>query len=272
MTKALKLLLILFLFLAAGCRNPPKPVDHLVKIKTSYGDMIIKLYNDTPNHRDNFLKLIHKGFYNGLLFHRVIPHFMIQGGDPGSRNAKADELLGNNDVGYTIPAEFNPAHFHKKGALAAARNGDRVNPEKRSSGSQFYIVEGKVFTEAGLDSVENQINESRKENFISADIRAHQKMLEQLQNAGKQDEFAIQLADLRNEAAEKAAALPPFHFSEKARKSYTSTGGYPSLDQNYTVFGEVIKGLDVIDKIAAVKTDSHDRPMENIKMTITVSD
>lgn len=194
---------------------------YYVKISTSFGDMEVKLYNETPLHRDNFLKLAKEGFYNDLLFHRVMNGFMIQGGDPDSKNAPAGKRLGSGGPGYTIPAEFRTNLIHKKGALAAARQGDGVNPEKRSSGSQFYIVQGKKYMDDELTSIEKG--------------------------------YGITLND-------------------EQRKIYREIGGTPFLDYNYTVFGEVVSGLDVIDKIAAVKTNPDDRPLQDIKMKVTIEE
>ena len=191
-----------------------------VLMQTTMGDMVIRLSDSTPLHRDNFLKLVKVGFYDSILFHRVIKNFMIQGGDPNSKRAVAGEPLGNGGPGYTIPAEFRKTLFHKKGALAAARTGDNVNPEKASSGSQFYIAQGKVFTDAGLDSVETFRLNGRK---IPAD----------------------------------------------QREVYKTIGGIPHLDQGYTVYGEVVKGLDVLDKIAAVQTSrgqDRDRPLQDVRI------
>ncbi len=186
-----------------------------VLLQTTLGDMTIRLSDSTPLHRDNFLKLVKVGFYDSVLFHRVINNFMIQAGDPGTKR-KADSVqLGNGSAGYTIPAEFRQTLFHKKGVIAAARTGDNVNPQKASSGSQFYLVQGRVFTEAGLDSTET--------------FRLKRK-------------------------------LPDAH-----REVYKTLGGTPHLDQNYTVFGELMKGLEVIDKIAAVKTN-RDRPVEDVRI------
>lgn len=194
-----------------------KPKNQYVKVKTDMGECIIKLYNETPLHRDNFIKLTKQGFYNGTLFHRVIKEFMIQGGDPDSKTAKPDVLLGNGDVGYTIPAEFKDSLFHKKGALAAARDN---NPEKASSGCQFYIVQGKTFTDAQLDNIER--------------------------------------------------SKPNFKFQPWQRQVYKTIGGTPFLDQKYTVYGEVVKGLDMIDKIAVVGVDSNNRPKNDVRMTLTL--
>lgn len=192
---------------------------YYVKIETSYGNMVVKLYNETPLHRDNFLKLVKEGTYNGVLFHRVINQFMIQGGDPNSRNAKPGQMLGDGDLGYTIPAEFVPGLYHKKGALAAARQADQVNPEKRSSSCQFYIVQGNKWDAERLKMVE--------------------------QRSGRK-------------------------YSKEQAEVYATLGGTPFLDGDYTVFGEVVEGMDVIDKIAAVQCGPMDRPLEDVKMKMTI--
>ncbi len=190
--------------------------ERMVLISTDFGDMKVKLYNATPKHRDNFIKLSGEGFFDSLLFHRVIKNFMIQGGDPLSKHAAPGVGLGNGDNGYTIPAEFVDTIFHKKGSICAART---ENPEKASSGCQFYIVQGQVMTN-------EQINQFEQQRGIK--------------------------------------------LSAKQRQAYSTIGGVPFLDQNYTVFGEVIEGLDVIDKIAAVKTAPGDRPLEDVRMKIKV--
>jgi cyclophilin family peptidyl-prolyl cis-trans isomerase len=194
-----------------------RPKHQYVKIKTDQGECIILLYNNTPMHRDNFIKLVKTDFYNGTLFHRVIQRFMIQGGDPDSRNAAAGKELGNGDVGYTVPAELRDSLFHKKGVLAAARDD---NPEKASSGCQFYIVQGKTFTDPQLDSLETR--------------RLHFK-------------------------------LPLWQ-----REIYKTLGGSPHLDRKYTVYGEVVKGIELVDTIALKPADANDRPLQDIRMTITL--
>lgn len=195
-----------------------KPKDTYVKITTNYGEVYLKLYNETPKHRDNFIKIIEDGTLNKTLFHRVIQEFMIQGGDPTSKTAKPGQQLGEGDLGYTIPAEFNINLFHKKGALAAARDN---NPDKASSASQFYIVQGKVFTDDELDAVEKNRMGGRK--------------------------------------------IP-----KEEREVYKTIGGSPHLDQNYTVFGEVVKGIIMVDNICTVKIDGNNRPLTDIKMTVTL--
>jgi len=189
--------------------------ERKVIIKTNYGKVKLKLYNETPKHRDNFVKLAKEGFYNGTLFHRVIPEFMIQGGDPDSKNAKPGQRLGSGGLDYTVPAEFNPKFSHKKGALAAARTGDQANPQKASSSCQFYIVVGKTYTDKELD---------------------------QMERGGK------------------------IKYTDQQRADYKTIGGTPFLDQNYTVYGEVTKGMEIIDKIAKTEVNQTDRPKEDIVM------
>lgn len=195
------------------------PADCLVKIETDYGTMIAVLYNGTPLHRDNFIKLADEGFYDGLLFHRIINQFMIQGGDPLSRKAKPGQAIGSGGPGYTIPAEITDTLVHVKGAIAAARTGNDVNPTRASSGSQFYIVQGRTWTDDQLDQ-----NEAQK----------------------------------------------GFRYTRENRELYKTIGGAAQLDHEYTVFGRVISGLDVIDKIAAAQTTPNDRPAEDIKMKISI--
>ena len=192
-----------------------------VRMKTSLGEITLLLYDDTPMHRDNFIELINKKFYDGILFHRVIPGFMIQAGDPNSKNAKSGDRLGSGNPGYTVPAEFRPQLYHKKGALAAARLGDQANPKKESSGSQFYIDTGKVWTNNDLNQMES--------------TNTHPK------------------------------------FTDEQRQIYTTIGGYPPLDYNYTVFGEVTEGVEIAEKIGLVKRDRSDRPLDDVKiLSITI--
>jgi len=241
-----------------------------VQIETEFGIIKIKLYDETPLHRDNFIKLINEGFYTDLLFHRVIQGFMIQGGDPNSKNAEPGKRLGEGDLGYTIPAEINSKFFHRKGVLAAARQGDQVNPEKRSSASQFYILQGRVFLPAELDSLESKLAESRKMDMLQLKMKVIEPELNKLANEGKQDELMARFNALKAEVFEEASKLLPVRFSEEQRKVYTTIGGYPPLDNKYTVFGEVFEGLEVVDKIAAQPTDHFDRPQKDIKFSITM--
>lgn len=263
------LLLFSILLILQGCKNKPK--DHIVIVKTEFGDMKIKLYNETPRHRDNFIRLVKDGFYNDLLFHRVINEFMIQGGDPDSRNAKPGVQLGEGDPGYDLPAEIHfPQLFHKKGVIAAAREGDSVNPEKKSSGSQFYIVQGKTFTDEQLNKIEERINGMKKKQIFYSLMTENKDSLMALRKEGKFEEFTTLQQKIKDEAEQRFNNQPKYTIPENIRGVYKTVGGTPHLDTNYTVFGEVIEGLNVIDSIAVVETDPNDRPLKDIKMTVEV--
>ncbi len=241
-----------------------------VLIATTFGEMTVELYNETPLHRDNFIRLAKEGFYEGLLFHRAINHFMIQGGDPDSRGAAHGQRLGSGDPGYQIPAEINPQFYHKKGALAAARQGDQLNPEKKSSGSQFYIIHGTVYTPGQLDTMEMKINSALLQNSTRLYLNQAQDELQKLRQANDEQGFMKRIEKLQAEADSAFQASGKRVIPENRRKDYTTIGGYPSLDGSYTVFGQVVEGFNVIDKIAAVKTDRYDRPLEDVVMKITV--
>ncbi len=235
--------------------------DTLILIETPYGNMKIKLYDKTPKHKANFIKLAKQGFFDGLLFHRVINQFMIQGGDPDSKNAPAGKMLGNGGPGYEIDAEFNDSLFHKKGVIAAAREGDNVNPLKKSSGSQFYIVQGRTFTDEELDKLEEQSS-------LGSYIASHPEINKEATNyrmTGNKAAFDKLIEEIKKKADFKIIKIPEFK-----RKVYKTVGGTPHLDNNYTVFGEVVEGIDVIDKIAGVETDKNDRPIKDVKMTVKV--
>lgn len=238
----------------------------LVRLETTLGNITVKLYNETPGHRDNFIKLVKEGAYDSTLFHRVIRSFMVQAGDPESKHASDTATLGNGDVGYTLPAEFNPTLFHKKGALAAARQGDDVNPEKASSGCQFYIVTGKKFSQAQLINMENQINEARLDTAFNILARKHMKEIFKMRKAGD-NEGLLELQDsLEAQARAEVAKEPRFKFSKQQIDTYTTLGGAPHLDGNYTVFGEVVDGMDIVDKIESVKTNRADRPVTDVRI------
>ena len=198
---------------------------------------------------------------------------MIQGGDPDSKNAASDARLGNGGPGYEIPAEFNPKLYHKKGVIAAAREGDQVNPEKKSSGSQFYIVQGKVFTDSILNLMEKKFNDRKRKEAINKFIqkpenKVHRDSLKQLQVARDMQGIQKYMSTLESKIKDELDALEPFLFTDEQREIYTTIGGTPHLDGSYTVFGEVIEGIDVVDEIASVKTDENDRPLEDVQMKI----
>lgn len=241
-----------------------------IKISTSYGDIIVRLYDETPLHRDNILKLAEEGFYDGTLFHRVIKEFMIQGGDPDSKGAPKGKGLGVGDVGYTIPAEFNPQFFHKRGALAAARQGDQVNPEKRSSGCQFYIVWGKTYTESQMGQLEKQmLMQAEQSVFNSLVMERRAEVMELRKNRDQAGLFALQEElTAQTEAIVKEQGLGKMSAEQKS--IYTTLGGTPFLDGQYTVYGEVEEGLDIVGKIQEVSTDPNDRPLKDIEMKVSV--
>ena len=246
--------------------NMEKSNETQVLLETTLGNITVKLYNETPKHRDNFIKLAKEGVYDSTLFHRVIKQFMIQAGDPDSKNASDTAMLGSGDVGYTIPAEFNPKFFHKKGVLAAARQGDDVNPEKASSGCQFYIVTGRKFTEPQLLGMENKINEQREEALFDSLARQHMKEIYKMRKAGD-NAGLLELQDtLEAQARELADKEEKFRFTPEQIKAYSTVGGAPHLDGSYTVFGEVTEGMEVVENIEIAKTNRADRPVENIRI------
>ena len=238
-----------------------------LKIKTTEGDIIIRLYDETPKHRDNFLMLAKEGYFNGTLFHRVIKDFMIQGGDPDSKNAPKDKMLGTGGPDYTIPAEFvYPQYFHKRGALSAARTGDEVNPDIESSGSQFYIVWGKTYKPAELKQMEQQMAMQQEQQVFNQLTREHH---EEIMNL-RRNRDRVGLQELQDKLIEqtkttcKQQGKPTF--TEEQIEVYTNVGGTPFLDNQYTVFGEVEEGLDIIERIQNCNTDHNDRPTEDIKI------
>lgn len=241
--------------------------EKLVRLETTLGNITVKLYDETPKHRDNFIKLAKEGTYDSTLFHRVIKNFMIQAGDPQSKTATdTTTTLGSGDVGYTIPAEFNPKFFHKKGVLAAARLGDEVNPEKESSGCQFYIVTGRKFSEAQMINMENQMNEARLDTVFQALARKHMKEIYKMRKANDM-EGLMELQDtLEAQARAQVKDEPALKFTREQIEAYTTVGGAPHLDGNYTVFGEVVEGMDVVDVIGTAKTNRADRPEKDIRI------
>lgn len=270
-----KSLMICLTFIAltacnAGCK---KQSDHMendnrprVKMETTMGNITVALYNETPKHRDNFIKLVKEGVYDSTLFHRVIKQFMIQAGDPDSKTASDTAMLGEGDVGYTVPAEFVPKYFHKRGVLAAARMGDDVNPERASSGCQFYIVTGRKFTEPQLLDMANNINEQREQAIFDSLAQQHMKEIYLLRRS-KDNAGLLKLQDeLVAQAEELADKEKKYQFTPEQIQAYTTVGGAPHLDGAYTVFGEVVEGMDVVDMIGIAKTNRADRPINNIRI------
>lgn len=242
-----------------------------VRIKTPKGDILVRLYDDTPRHRDNFLKLAREGYYDGTLFHRVIKDFMIQGGDPDSRNAPAGKMLGTGGPDYTLPAEIAyPQRYHKRGALSAARLGDEVNPERESSGSQFYIVWGKTFKSAELKQMERQMAMQQEQEVFNTLAREHHDEIMTLRR--NRDRAGLQaLQDKLVELTkEKCKEMGKPSFTDEQMETYTTLGGTPFLDGQYTVFGEVEEGLEVVERIQNCDTTRNDRPRQDISMSVEV--
>lgn len=246
-----------------------KAPETIVLMHTTKGDIKLKLYNETPRHRDNFIQLVKDGQYEGLLFHRVIKDFMIQGGDVTSKNAPMNKSLGAGDLGYTIPAEFvYPKYFHKKGALCAARTGDEVNPEKASSASQFYIVTGKVYRESDLKQIEKQLENALKQSIFARLQAEYRPKIMELYRSGNKEELAILRDTLIGKTElEAERRKDETKLTEEQKKTYTTIGGVPFLDNQYTVYGEVVEGLETVDAIQNAKTNKQDRPTENIAIT-----
>jgi cyclophilin family peptidyl-prolyl cis-trans isomerase len=244
----------------------PKPVK--VEMVTDHGTIRIMLYNETPLHRDNFIKLVKEHYYDSLLFHRVIRGFMIQGGDPDSKRAKQGVELGNGGPSYTIPAEFNRNLFHRKGVLAAARESDLDNPSQASSGSQFYIVQGRVFPDSLLTKQETRITKMKAFNKV-INKPENISLLQRYKKHTQEENFdsVKVVTDAVNLLAEKEIPnMEPYKFTEAERQIYSTIGGTPHLDQSYTIFGEVYEGMDIVEKIAEEKTDERARPVKDVRI------
>jgi cyclophilin family peptidyl-prolyl cis-trans isomerase len=270
-----RLSILILLFASLGVKTYSQKKDFVVTIKTSYGEMVAILYSETPKHKANFIKLTRDHYFDSLLFHRVIGGFMIQGGDPNSKKAKPGENLGMGGPGYTVDAEFNPKLFHKKGALAAARTGGPSNPTKASSGSQFYIVQGTVLTGSAADELkvdQAKLKQGLQQFLTKPDNLSLRDTLSKLYTANTKDAFNQKIFSLVPQIEKETGIKIMKDASPEMIKAYTSIGGVPFLDGDYTVFGEVIKGLDVLDKIAAVKKDGADRPLEDVRMFVSVKE
>jgi cyclophilin family peptidyl-prolyl cis-trans isomerase len=266
---------LLLLVALPGAMSQTVGQDNLVVITTPKGDISLMLYNDTPKHRDNFLKLARQGFFDSTLFHRVINGFMIQGGDPDSRRVAPGIELGNGGPGYDIPAEILTEHFHRRGVLAAAREDDKINPKRLSSGSQFYIVQGKIFSQSDLDMIEKEQNSLTKQRiFVNImDRPENLKLRNQFfsPDAKKDSVHFRYLLDTLNKMIDKEYLLiPEFKLSDEQRHAYTTIGGAPHLDGKYTIFGEVVSGMEIVDAIAREKTDENDRPLADIPMIVKI--
>lgn len=246
--------------------------DYVVTIKTSQGEMVAILYDETPKHKENFIKLAKEHYFDSLLFHRVIQGFMIQGGDPDSKKAKPETKLGMGGPGYTIDAEFNPKYFHEKGSLSAARWDDQQNPTKASNGSQFYIVQGTVFSENELKTDQAKLNQGLQKYFENRANKPVYDSLVKLYQANNLKGYQTYLISLKPVVEQETGLKLDKDISPERLKAYTTVGGAPHLDDQYTVFGKVIKGLDVIDKIASVPKGAGNRPQEDIRMMVTVDE
>jgi len=241
-----------------------------ISIKTTKGEIIVRLYDETPLHRDNILKLASEGYYDGTLFHRVIKDFMIQGGDPNSKGAAKGMQLGTGGPGYTIPAEINPALYHKRGALAAARLGDEANPERRSSGSQFYICWGQKYSEGQMGQLARQMQMQAEQSVFNSLVQERRAEVMEL----RRNRDRVGLSALQDELTAMTQAIVKEKglgkLTPEQKETYTTIGGVPFLDGQYTVFGEVESGLEVVEAIQNAKTDHSDRPSEDISMTVSV--
>ena len=271
MNKSLFVIVLIMATLAIGCAQKS---DYVITIKTSKGDMVAILYDETPKHKANFIKLVKEHYFDSLLFHRVIAGFMIQGGDPDSKKASLGQPLGAGGPGYTVDAEFNPKFFHEKGAFSAARLGDQQNPTKASSGSQFYIVQGTVIPESNMDDL--KIDQMKLNDCFRQIMQnpANQPMIDSLNviyTSGDMEGYKRKIFGLVPRIEKETGIKVTKDVSPEKIKAYTTVGGAPHLDGDYTVFGKVIKGLEVIDIIAAVQK-SGDRPLEDIRMFVTVEE
>ena len=248
-------------------QNTPDTASAKVEVATTAGNFTILLYGDTPKHRDNFLKLVKEGYYDGTLFHRVIKDFMVQAGDPDSRTAAPGQHLGAGGPDYKIDAEIvYPKHFHKRGALAAARQGDQVNPLKQSSGSQFYVVTGTKVSEGQLAQLESSLKNRQMQQIFNNLAMAHRDSIIAMQKRGDQQGLMALQNKLVKQTEEEVAKTPAPVLTPEQREAYATVGGAPHLDGDYSVFGEVVAGMDVIDRIEKAATDGADRPKEDIRI------
>lgn len=267
--KQLILLFFCSILLLVGCADnkpldPDKPV--YVKISTTMGDVTVMLYDDTPLHRDNFIKLCQSNEYEGMLFHRIIKEFVVQGGDPESKKHEPNVLYGDGDGGYTIPAEIIPTHFNKKGALIDAKESDSVNPERASAGTQFCFVQGKILNDEELDRIEARINEIRR-NWLYYKLRKqiitdNPSLADSSMENELHTEASIRLEDT-------LATLKPLVIPAEHREVYKTIGGVPHLDNSVTIFGEVVEGFDIVEKMSLVETDKNDRPLHDVMIKST---
>ena len=266
--KILYIILYFVLFTFQSCSDKK---DYLVTLHTNFGDIKLVLFDQTPQHKENFIKLAENGFYDSLLFHRVIDDFMIQTGDPNTRNPVDDQTFGSGGPGYTIPPEFHPDLIHEKGVVAAARQGDNINPRKESNGSQFYIVEGMVYSEESLRN--SRVNMPDLYRYFGNLIQrgSYQELNQKamiLQEENRLDELQALILSYKEVIEKDYNVELDQPLTNKQVEAYTTSGGVPHLDGSYTVFGKVVEGMDIVEKIASVKTDPRDRPLEDVIMTV----
>lgn len=254
---------LFFLMLTAAMAGYADKYKFVV-LETSLGEIKLKLYENTPLHSDNFTKLVKAKHYDGMLFHRVIKDFMIQGGSSDSRGAEKGKMLGAADIGYTIDAEIRPENLHKKGALCAARQGDQVNPEKKSSGEQFYIVQGEVMTDEKLSMLEKRKLSTEQNKLGTKLFKPLQDNYKELLSTGRREQADSLIQSINKQIEETFKDYKGHLFSESAREIYKTVGGTPFLDGDYTVFGEVVAGMEILEKIAEQKTDGNNRPEEDV--------
>ncbi|MDH4091986.1 MAG: peptidylprolyl isomerase [Cyclobacteriaceae bacterium] len=254
-------------FIASGCAQNK---DYVVTIRTDYGDMVAILYDETPKHKQNFIKLAKEHYFDSTLFHRVIAGFMIQGGDPDSKKAQPGAPLGRGGPGYTIEAEFNPKLIHARGALSAARLSNQQNPSKASSGSQFYIVQGSKMTEEELKLDQAKFDVALQRFFQNPANRSAYDSIVSLYQSGDIKKYQAMLIHLKPRVEKETGIEIDRELTPEKLKVYTTVGGAPNLDGEYTVFGKIIQGLDVLDKIAAVETQPGDRPVVDVRMVVSV--
>lgn len=264
--------LIVLVTVACAVISCAQKKDFVVTIKTNYGDMVAILYDETPKHKANFIKLALAHYFDSLLFHRVIDGFMIQGGDPDSKKAKPGQRLGSGGPAYTIEAEFNPKYFHEKGSLSAARQGDQVNPSKASSGSQFYVVQGKKMTEDEIKLDQQKLGMAFNQFMMKPENAPYRDTLGQFYQRNDRAGYEQYITKLKPVVEKSVGYSLDKQVSPELVKAYTTIGGTPNLDGQYTVFGKVIKGLEVIDKIATLPRDQFDRPKEDVRMIVTVEE
>ncbi|MEI7502524.1 MAG: peptidylprolyl isomerase [Paludibacter sp.] len=265
--KKIKLFIIIPLLLMSISCATRKDSSSIISLETTYGKIKVRLYPETSKHRENFLKLVNKGFYDGVLFHRVIADFMIQAGDPDSKNAKTNAVLGSGDVGYTIPSEFvYPKYYHKRGSLSAAREGDETNPKKASSGCQFYIVQGRTFTDQELNSMEIKNQQKLEGKLFQEIVNTKREKFKKYKLERNEQKMNTLRDSILIAVREGMKTNTSYKFTGQQRNDYKTIGGTPHLDGDYTVFGEVIEGLDIVAKISKTKTGQNDRPVEDIKI------